>query len=408
MFTRILLLTFSIFIVAVGALAQKKDIASAKDMVKNNRDLEKAEMMMRTLLKDSANRENAKIWNVLFDAVKKQYDNGNEQLYLKNKYDTAQLFINARKMFEVYEAFDSVDAAPDSKGIVRPKMRKKHSEFLLPYRKNLFTGGLFFVHKQNFSEAYRMFDVFISSASHPLFSGYKGFKDDRNMGKAAYLALFCGYKLNDVTKTMRYLDMAMSDTANMNNKCQYLAEIYITANDSAKYVETLEKGFSLYPRSMYYFPRLFDYYFDRHNDLSKSLSLCDEALKADSTNMVFLLAKSSVLLRQDCYDECIKICDSLIARNDSLADAFLNAGLAFYNQAVKLGSNIVEARKHRASQKALYRQSLPYMQRYRELAPEAKSKWGVPLYTIFLNLNKGKEFEEMDRLLKETKQSDTK
>lgn len=40
--------------------AQKKDISSAKDMVKNNRDLPKAEMMMRTLLNDSNNRENTK------------------------------------------------------------------------------------------------------------------------------------------------------------------------------------------------------------------------------------------------------------------------------------------------------------------------------------------------------------
>ena len=403
MFKRILLLTFSIFIVAVGALAQKKDIASAKDMVKNNRDLEKAEMMMRTLLKDSANRENAKIWNVLFDAVKKQYDNGNEQLYLKNKYDTAQLFINARKMFEIYEAFDSIEAAPDSKGVVRPKMRKKHSEFLLPYRKNVFTGGLFFVRKQNYSEAYSMFDNYISSAYHPLFSDCNGLREDKIMTKAAYMALFCGYKLNDVGKTMRYLDLAMMDTANMNNKCQYVAEIYLTAKDSVKYVETLEKGFSLFPRSMYYFPRLFDYYFDRHNDLQQSLSLCEKALKADSTNIVFLLAKSSVLLSQDRYDECVKICDALLARNDSLADAYLNAGLAYYNQAVKLGANIVESRKNRARLQTLYKQSMPYMQRYRALAPEAKAKWGIPLYTIYLNLNKGKEFDEMEKLLKESK-----
>ena len=35
---------------------------------------------------------NKKIWNILFDAVKKQYEQGNEKLYLKQAYDTAQLF----------------------------------------------------------------------------------------------------------------------------------------------------------------------------------------------------------------------------------------------------------------------------------------------------------------------------
>ena len=120
MLKRFLPLFISVFIAALGCFAQKKDISSAKDMVKNNRDLSKAEMMMRTLLNDSNNRENTKIWDVLFDAVKKQYDNGNEQLYLKNKYDTTQLFVNARKMFEVYAAFDSIDARPNSHGQSRP------------------------------------------------------------------------------------------------------------------------------------------------------------------------------------------------------------------------------------------------------------------------------------------------
>ena len=28
-----------------------------------------------------------------------------------------------------------------------------------------------------------------------------------------------------------------------------------------------------------------------------------------------------------------------------------------------------------------------------------KDKWGTPLYTIYLNLNMGKEFEEIDRII---------
>ena len=85
--TKIFLLIF-LFISMVG-VAQKKEIATAKDYVKKNTNLDKAEQMMRTLLDDSANRTNTKIWNVLFDAQRRQYENGNEKLYLKQKYDTA-------------------------------------------------------------------------------------------------------------------------------------------------------------------------------------------------------------------------------------------------------------------------------------------------------------------------------
>ena len=76
----------------LGLQAQKKEISAAKDLVKAGKDLAKAESSMRKLLTDSANRNNKKIWNILFDAVKKQYEQGNEKLYLKQAYDTAQLF----------------------------------------------------------------------------------------------------------------------------------------------------------------------------------------------------------------------------------------------------------------------------------------------------------------------------
>ena len=60
-------------------------------------------------------------------------------------------------------------------------------------------------------------------------------------------------------------------------------------------------------------------------------------------------------------------------------------------------SNAVDATQ---KLKTLYRKCLPYMQEYRKLAPNEKAKWGVPLYTIYLNLNMGREFEEIDKLLK--------
>ena len=40
------------------------------------------------------------------------------------------------------------------------------------------------------------------------------------------------------------------------------------------------------------------------------------------------------------------------------------------------------------------------MERYRQLAPDQKQKWAPVLYTIYLNLNMGKEFDEIDRLMK--------
>lgn len=381
--------------------AQRKEISTAKGYVKNNQNLDKAEESMRKLLGDSANRHNEKIWDVLFSAVKKQYDNCNEQMYLKKTADTSKLFVNARKMFDIYEAYDSIDALPDAHGNVSPKERKPHAAFLLNYRKNLYGGGLFYVKKQNFVEAYNMFDTYIGCATHPLFSSYNISENDDKLTKAAYMAMYSAYKAKDVAKTLKHAELAMRDTSNLNNKLQYLAGAYLMQKDTMSYIATLEQGFDKYPTSLYYFPRLFNHYFNVVRNREKALALCDKAISADSTNTVFLFAQSSLMLDLGRYDECVSISDRIISRNDSIAAAYQNAGLAYYNQAVKLENSVSKTKSQRTKLLDLYKRSLPYMKRFRELAPEQKENWGVPLYTIYLNLNMGKDFEEIDKLLRE-------
>ena len=106
LFTIILFLTF----LTPFSYAQKKEISQAQEFIKSKKNLDKAEEEMRKLLKDSVNRGNIKIYLTLAEAVRAQYEQGNEKLYLKEKYDTAALFITAHKMFEAYESLDSADA----------------------------------------------------------------------------------------------------------------------------------------------------------------------------------------------------------------------------------------------------------------------------------------------------------
>ena len=93
------------------ANAQKKEISNARDNIKKNRNLEQAEKSMNDLLNDSANRQNERIWITLFDALVKQYEQGNEKLYLKQKYDTIKLFNLMKRMVQVAESLDSLDSS---------------------------------------------------------------------------------------------------------------------------------------------------------------------------------------------------------------------------------------------------------------------------------------------------------
>ncbi|WP_315578853.1 hypothetical protein [Hoylesella oralis] len=393
------ILLFLFFFTLNTIYGQKKEIAQARQFIKNGNNLENAESMMTKLLQDSTNKNNTKIWNILFNAVKKQYELGNEKLYLKQQYDTAQLFIITRRMFNILESYDSVEAIPDRLGNIKIKNRDKHADFLNQYRANLYNGGNFFIKKQNFKEAYAMFNDYIDCTRQPLFTKYNYLQNDKILPEAAYWTVYCGYKMKDAKATLLYADIAAKDTAHYMYMLQYLSETYKAENDTSRYVDYLNEGFNKYPTSPFFFPRLIDYY-SHEKDYAAAMKIVNVALQMDSANVVYRFAKASVLLNTGDYAECIKICDKIILENDTLADAFLFAGLAYFNQAAELERNIQISRGDRQRIIKCYQKAYPYLERYRELAPDQEKKWGMPLYKIYYNLNMGKKFDEIDKIIR--------
>lgn len=380
-----------------AVLAQKKLINDTQNIIKSGKNLEKAEQNMRNLLRDSVNRKNIKVWVTLTDAMRAQYLAGNENLYLHNKQDTAKLFLLARQMFIDYQRLDTIDATPDKKGRVRPSYRKANAQFLDTYRPNLYYGGIYFIRKNNLQQAYTMLESYLDCLRQPLFSNMNYETDTLNY-TAAFWTVFCGYNLGNREMTLKYRDLALKDTARLENALQYLAETYKAMNDTVSYEQSLRMGFERNRQSAYFFPRIVDLYNETlHPD--SAMAIVDQALAANDSLELFLYAKSNLLLNRGDYDACITLCDTIIARNDSMADAYYNAGVAYVNKAFLIEKGNVGA-KQRKQIRQLYQKALPYMERYRALAPQEKDKWAAALYNIYLKLNMGKEFEEIDRLLR--------
>ena len=380
------------------AWGQKKTMTQVKDYIKSGKNLDKAEKLMTDLLNDSSSRGNEKIWLLLFESQRKQYDQGNEKLYLKEKYDTTALSLVGKRMFDTLEGLDSLDRLPDARGKVKLKYRDRSAELLNIYRPNLFNGGVFFMKKHDFSRAYDFFDTYINSAVKPMFARYQYAERDKRLPEAAYWASYCGYKLEKPQLTLRHTYQALKDSVHLPYMLQYLAETYKLEKDTARYVQTLKDGFSKYPKFPFFFPRLIDYY-SHIGAYDEAMKSCDEALQTDSVNTLFRYAKSSLLLTMGRYKQSFAISKALIAENDTLADAYLNAGLALFDQAVELDKKTQSGSKKYNQILELYRKAMPYVEKYRAMAPDQKDKWALPLYTIYLNLNMGKQFDEIDKLI---------
>lgn len=383
---------------ALNTFAQKKEINEAIDKLKANKDLDKVEASMMKLLNDSANRHKEKIWNLLFESLQKQYKAGNEKLYLKQKYDTAALFNIGSRMFTAMTDYDSIDALPDKKGRVKPKMRKQNAATLNTLRPNLFNGGIYFISKQNYQQAYALLDQYISAADLPMFKSYNYSSKDKHLPEAAYWAAYCGYKTHDAKKVLHNTYLALKDKDHHESMMQYLVATYMLEKDTARSVEALKEGFRAYPKSNYFYAHLMDYYSGKA-DWKKATELTNEALKADSANLTVRLAQSTLLINTGDYEHSFLIADSLVKRDSTMAEAWLNAGLAKYNLGVNLDKNSQMLKQKRQQTLRYYKEALPYLEQYRKLEPQNTDKWALPLYTIYLNLNMGKQFDEIDKIL---------
>ena len=385
---------FIALFVSLTVCAQRKQIGEARTYLKSGKNFDKAEKLMTDLLKDSANRENKRIYEIWYQSVQKQYEQANEKFYMKKQQDTAQFFSLVRKLFTISFRMDSLDARPDKKGKVDLELRKDVARDMNGYRTNLFYGGSFFVRKGDFKKAYDYFETYIDCRRQPLFTGYD-FSQEPRMAEAAYWAAYSGYRMQEPILTLRYRDLALQDTAKRGWTLQYVAESWKSLKDDSMYVATLWQGFNEYPLSNYYFPRLMDSY---QNQPEKALEVADQALKADSTSRLFLFAKSVALLKLEKFAESLDYSDRVIKRYPDMAEAYYNAGTAYVNIALRM-----DPVRHKKQIRKMYQNAMPYMEKYRVLAPGGQEKWGPALYRIYFNLNMGKQFDEIDKILKKQK-----
>jgi tetratricopeptide (TPR) repeat protein len=145
-----------------------------------------------------------------------------------------------------------------------------------------------------------------------------------------------------------------------------------------------------YPGYNYFFLNLMDYYM-RHGMIERGLARTDSLVWTDVDRPMYWFAMSMFALAQGDYNKCIEMSNECLDREPDNVDAL-------YNKAISL-LNLALVEEKRIKRRVLYRRSLEPMEKVRELSPDDIDRWGKPLYRIYLNLNMGEKFEEIDELL---------
>lgn len=322
----------------------------------------------------------------------------NQKAYLKQAFDTAKFFNKLLDMYTQLRLCDSVDNLPDAKGRIRLRMQKKTQSQRLEHRRNIFGGGKFFLAKKNYAAAYPFFDYYCTYKDQEV--------SDTLLSYAELWATLSAFQVDNYAGTVKHADAAIehSDSATAAILQEYKVRSYANMNNDSAWVAELQQGVVKYPFHDYFFVQLADWcYAHRRFDVERKLA--DRLIAQTGGKAIHFYAKSKSYLSDNDYERCIAYADSTIARQSDFVDAYYSKGIAYLNMAVVQQEASCKDTKDpkyaedKQKTQELYRKARPCMEMVRRLQPERLDRWASPLYRIYLNLNLGDEFDEIDRLL---------
>ena len=400
---RIYLLFFLLFPLAAVAGPY---LRQAKENIKKGSNLEQTaqNLFAEALKPETTIPDRVECYRLAAECSKKLNAAENLKLYLHQPYDTVRFFSTVIDMYDRMFMADSVSMRPNERGKVKILNRKQSRAWLMPYRSYIVAGGKWYYAKGRYAEAYNYLSRYITVAQHPIFESEHLLQTDTLMPTVAYLAVASAHETGNAQGVIRYAELAKK--ANMQSDVihEYTSRAWLSMGDTARWVKSLWQGLNDYPSHPYFFTNLIDH-LAATQQLDLGLAVADSLTHREPAMPIFWYAKASILMRQQREADAIVACDSCLARDPDYAEALYTKGLAALNLAViaeKQATTDLTAPNYQSEQDhiaALYRLAMQPMQRVRELLPEAQERWVEPLYRIYLHLNMGAEFEEMESLL---------
>lgn len=405
---RIKMKTYFIILLAIAVslpAAAQKAFRPVKTYLKakNGKD---ALAAVTNLESDGTVNGNPRLYQMGMQAYGLINDVENEKIYLKQNFDTLSLFSSTYGIFEYALKCDSAESLLLAEKKQKAKYRKENAPVLVKHYPNLKVAANYFYTKKNYKEAARFYSLIINMTQTPVWESAAIEVKEKELINCACRHLCSSYHFENYEAVETFKELALQDTAQKPIVLEYLAKAALAQNDTVRFISYLKQGLAECPQYMYFFTNLADYH-AQHNDYKEVLGMADTLLQADSTNLILLEAKSLALLNLCKYEESIGVSNKCLDLDSTLHELYFYIGASYCNLAseVELPTNInsIAYRTAYSKRKSYYQKARPFMEKYRQLEPDNQKQWATLLYNIYLNLNLGKEFEEIDTLLNKNK-----
>ena len=355
------------------AITKEKDYAKAVELVKsslgqlaNSGEKAKAYEHLTRLALQKFDKENAiQAANMQAQITKQKVEPYDTLGFYQAAYDATQ---NALECFKY-------DAEPNEKGKVKPRFTGALTPLVANARMQLVTAGNYYAQLNDQDNVLKYWGSFLDSDNLPFFQSTKE-QEKQFLGQVAYYTAQYANQAKKYDLAEKYADIATQDTSVAKQAQAFKLAIaqrnLKTKADSVAYVQKLAAMYEKEPDNEMIFGQLSNFY---------------------SLMGMTLMNRNSTASNPD-WKGCVEAFKKAVSIDQTNPVVYTYLGFSMNAMASAINGD-------RAQQLALYKESMGYLDKAKELDPNReKANWAYPLYQCYYSVYgandpKTKELEGM-------------
>lgn len=385
---------------ALKAITKEKDYAKAVELVKSSLgqlassgEKAKAYEHLTRLALQKFDKENAiQAANMQAQITKQKVEPYDTLGFYQAAYDATQ---NALECFKY-------DAEPNEKGKVKPRFTEALTPLIANARMQLVTAGNYYAQLNDQDNVLKYWGSFLDSDNLPYFQSTKE-QEKQFLGQVAYYTAQYANQAKKYDLAEKYADIATQDTAVAKQaqafKLAMAQRNLKTKADSVAYVQKLAAMYEKEPDNEMIFGQLSNFY--SLMGMTKEFdALVDAKIAKNPNDFTAWALKGQALMNRNStatnpdWTGCVEAFKKAVSIDQTNPVVYTYLGFSMNAMASVINGD-------RAQQLALYKESMGYLDKAKELDPNReKANWAYPLYQCYYSVYgandpKTKELEGM-------------
>jgi hypothetical protein len=367
---------------AVKEVLKAKTYADAQALVKSN-------------LASMSDADKAKAYNKLvdlsFEKISKEQSvitaNQMAEQFKQGKvqpYDTLGFYNALADALTNAVECEKYDQMPNEKGKVKPKFHSANQNRLYNLRVYLVNAGQEAAQKNNSAGVLKYWGLYSTTADTPLFADVANKQPDQYVSQVAGFAARYAIQDKDFAAADKYIDVSLKHAAANSDDYKdalslkfYVAQQQLkTKEDSLAYINKLKEFYAKDTSNDMIMGTLANMY-GNMNMKDELKSLVNSRLAADPNSAMAWTLKGQAEMNANQWDEAIASFKKAIALDDKNVVVLTYLGFCINSKAAAINGDV-------PAQKALYKESMGYLEQAKELDPNReKANWSYPLYQCY-------------------------